>query len=143
MKEKKVSVIMGIYNCASTLDESIGSILNQSYSNWELIMCDDGSMDDTYQKALFHKKKYGDRIILLRNEHNMGLNYTLNKCLEVATGDYVARMDGDDISLPTRFEKEVKYLEEHSEMSKSTKKRFYTSQSGALPCTLYDPKRCL
>lgn len=117
MKEKKVSVIMGIYNCASTLDESIGSILNQSYSNWELIMCDDGSMDDTYQKALFYKKKYGDRIILLRNEHNMGLNYTLNKCLEVATGDYVARMDGDDISLPTRFEKEVRYLEEHSEMA--------------------------
>ena len=117
MKEKKVSVIMGIYNCASTLDESIGSILNQSYSNWELIMCDDGSMGDTYQKALFYKKKYGDRIILLRNEHNMGLNYTLNKCLEVATGDYVARMDGDDISLPTRFEKEVRYLEEHSEMA--------------------------
>lgn len=55
-ERKKVSVIMGIYNCASTLDESIGSILNQSYSNWELIMCDDGSMDDTYQKALFYKK---------------------------------------------------------------------------------------
>lgn len=94
----------------------------------------------------------------------MGLNYTLNKCLEVATGDYVARMDGDDISLPTRFEKEVRYLEEHSEMaivstpmiflmkmeigdtalkSKIHKKRFYTSQPGALSCTLYDSKGCL
>lgn len=117
MKTKKISVIMGIYNCASTLDEAINSIINQTYENWELIMCDDGSKDDTYQKALSYKEKYGDKFIVLKNKNNEGLNYTLNRCLEVATGEYVARMDGDDISLETRFEKEIDYLETHPEIA--------------------------
>lgn len=117
MKNKKISVIMGIYNCSPTLDEAIESIINQTYENWELIMCDDGSTDDTYKKALKYREKYGEKILVLKNEQNKGLNYTLNKCLEVATGEYVARMDGDDISLPTRFEKEIGYLETHPEIA--------------------------
>lgn len=110
MSCKKISVIMGIYNCASTLGEAIDSILNQTYENWELIMCDDGSHDETYKIAMSYKKKYSDRIIVIRNKKNMGLNYTLNHCLKYASGEYVARMDGDDISLPKRFEKEVEFL---------------------------------
>ena len=117
MENKKISVIMGIYNCSSTLDEAIDSIIKQTYKNWELIMCDDGSADDTYKKALKYKERYKDKILVLKNEQNKGLNYTLNRCLEVATGEYVARMDGDDISLPTRFEKEISYLETHPEMA--------------------------
>ena len=112
---KKVSVIMGIYNCGPTLQEAIDSILAQTYSNWELILCDDGSGDNTYAIADEYRRKYPDRIVLLRNESNTGLNHTLNRCLEVATGDYVARMDGDDISLPDRFEKQVMFLDAHPE----------------------------
>lgn len=78
MKNKKISVIMGIYNCSPTLDEAIESIINQTYENWELIMCDDGSTDDTYKKALKYREKYGEKILVLKNEQNKGLNYTLS-----------------------------------------------------------------
>lgn len=111
----KVSIIMGIYNCATTLSEAIDSILEQTFSDWELILCDDGSSDDTYLVADQYKKRYTEKIILLKNEENRGLNYTLNRCLEKARGEYVARMDGDDISLPTRLEKEVDFLDSHLE----------------------------
>lgn len=110
-KRRKISIIMGIYNCGKTLDMAIESIINQTYSNWEMIMCDDGSSDNTYNIALKYQKNYPDKIILIRNEKNMGLNITLNNCLKYAKGEYVARMDGDDISLPNRFEKQVEFLE--------------------------------
>ena len=98
-----VSIIMGIYNCAETLPEAIESILNQTYLNWELIMCDDGSSDDTWKIAIRYAEKYPDKIKILKNESNKGLNYTLNRCLKKATGKYIARMDGDDISMPERL----------------------------------------
>ena len=104
-----VSVIMGIFNCENTLSDAIKSILNQSYTDWELIMCDDGSQDDTYKIALEYQHKFPDKIILLKNKTNMGLNATLNTCLSKATGTYIARMDGDnavilftDHSFPTQ-----------------------------------------
>lgn len=104
---------MGIYNCADTLGEAIESILNQTYTCWELIMCDDGSSDDTLAVAEMYKHDNPTKIIVLKNETNLGLNKTLNKCLRVATGEYIARMDGDDISLPNRFEEEIDFLEKH------------------------------
>ena len=111
----KISILMGIYNCAETLGEAIESILAQTYTNWELIMCDDGSADDSYAVANRYQINFPDKIILLKNSRNMGLNHTLNRCLEHATGEYIARMDGDDLSLPERLETEVRYLETHPE----------------------------
>ena len=110
----KISVIMGIYNCAGTLEDAVLSIQDQTYSNWELILCDDGSTDDTWAvaSALAQKDK---RILLLQNEHNLGLNKTLNRCLSAATGPYIARMDGDDTCMPDRFEKQVRFLESQDE----------------------------
>lgn len=110
----KISVLMGIYNCADTLEQAVQSIQNQTYPDWELILCDDGSTDDTYPVASTLAQQ-DDRIILVRNETNQGLNITLNRCLSLATGDYIARMDGDDESLPERFEKQLKLLEESPE----------------------------
>ncbi len=112
----KVSVIMGIYNCADFMGPSIESIINQSFTDWEFIMCDDGSSDNTFEVALEYAKK-DPRIKVIKNEKNMRLAYTLNHCLEVAQGEYIARMDADDISLPERFEKQVAYLDAHPEMS--------------------------
>ncbi len=109
--EVLISVIMGIFNCESTLDEAIKSILNQSETRWELIMCDDGSSDQTYDIAAKYKKQYPEKIILLKNEYNLGLNKTLNKCLTIARGKYIARMDGDDVCSCNRFEEELKILE--------------------------------
>lgn len=104
---------MGIYNCENTLSEAIDSILAQTYSNWELIMCDDCSTDNTYAIALSYQNRFPEKIILLKNDENSKLAFTLNRCLEVATGEYAARMDGDDRSVPNRLEKQVKYLREH------------------------------
>lgn len=116
MNQPKVSVIMGIYNCEKTLTEAIDSILTQTYTNWELILCDDGSTDGTYALAQKYKDQLPDKIILLKNERNRKLSYTLNRCLEAASGELVARMDADDISHPDRFEKQVRFLREHPDI---------------------------
>lgn len=110
----KISVLIGIYNCASTLKDALDSLYTQTYKDFKVIMCDDGSTDDTYAVAKSYAEKY-DNIILIRNTKNMGLNYTLNHCIEYADTKYCARMDGDDISLPTRFEKQVQFLDSHPE----------------------------
>ena len=95
----KISVLMGIYNCADTLPQAVASIQKQTYPNWELILCDDGSSDHTYEVAQALAAK-DDRIVLLHNDRNLGLNQTLNACLAVATGDYIALLDHDDILHP-------------------------------------------
>lgn len=115
MNTHKVSVIMGIYNCDIMLSEAIDSVLNQTYSDWQLIMCDDGSTDGTYAIADSYRKKYPDKIILLQNERNQKLAYSLNRCLEYADGDYIARMDGDDYCSAERFEKQVEFLDNNPE----------------------------
>lgn len=105
-----ISVLMGVYNCASTVEEAILSIVDQTVTDWEFIICDDGSSDDTYETVRTIAEKE-PRIVLIRNEHNMGLAPTLNNCLRIAQGTYTARMDGDDICTPDRFEKELAVLE--------------------------------
>lgn len=109
----KVSIIMGIYNCASFLPVAIDSVLEQTFKDWELILCDDGSKDDTYSVAKLYVDKHPEKIILLRNEKNMHLAATLNRCLSVARGEYIARMDADDRCMPKRLEIEVAFLDEH------------------------------
>ena len=125
----RISVLIGIYNCASTLVEALDSLYAQTYKDFKIIMCEDGSIDDTYAVAKEYAEKY-DNILLLRNEKNMGLNYTLNRCLEHADTEYCARMDGDDISLPTRFEKEIKFLDDHQEFSVVSCPMVYFDESG-------------
>jgi glycosyltransferase EpsE len=107
---------MGIYNCSSLLLESVGSLINQTYKDFELIMCDDGSSDDTFQIAEQLASKHHN-IVLLKNNTNRGLNHTLNRCLKSAKGLYIARQDGDDISLPSRFEKEMEILENNPDIA--------------------------
>lgn len=112
---KKISILMGIYNCAETLEEAIESIIAQTYGNWQFIICDDGSTDDSYKIALKYSQTYPDKFVVIKNDRNMGLNITLNNCLSLADGDYIARMDADDISMKERFEKEVSVLNKHPE----------------------------
>lgn len=112
-----ISIIMGIYNMESKknlVELAIQSILTQSYSNFEFIICDDGSEDNTYElvKNIINNDK---RVILLKNRENRGLAYSLNKCLKVATGNYIARMDADDISEKSRIEEQKNFLDKHEE----------------------------
>lgn len=107
-----VSVLMAVYNCEETLDEAVQAILNQTYTNWELILYDDCSADNTYNKCVEYEKK-DSRIHAYKNEKNLTLAPTLNNCLKHAKGLYTARMDGDDVCDPTRFEKQVAFLDNH------------------------------
>lgn len=112
-----ISVIMGIYNCETTVSDAIKSVLNQTYQDFEFIICDDGSSDNTYALAERFAHDYGDKIVLIKNDENKGLNFTLNHCLKYARGKYIARMDGDDLSLPERFEREIDFLEKHLDIA--------------------------
>lgn len=125
----RISVLMGIYNCAQTLQEALDSLYAQTYQDFKIILCEDGSNDDTYKIAQKYAENHNN-IILLKNEKNKGLNYTLNRCLEFADTEYCARMDGDDISMPTRFEKEIKFLDEHIEYAIVSCPMIYFDEEG-------------
>lgn len=131
----KISVLMGIYNCGSTLPEAIECILNQTVQDFELILCDDGSKDETYQVGRSYQGKYPEKIVLLKNEKNMGLNYTLNHCLAHATGEFIARMDGDDLCSEDRFEKELHALEENPQMAVVSTEMTYFDETGTWGCS--------
>lgn len=126
----KVSIIMGVYNCQSTLESCIKSILEQTYEDWELIMCDDGSNDDTYKIAKYYESKYPEKIKVLKNEMNMKLAATLNNCLNVAQGEYIARMDADDICIKNRLEKQVLFLDNNKEYAVVGTKRIIFDEDG-------------
>lgn len=109
-----ISVIMGVFNGEDTLEEAIESLRNQTFTEWELIACDDCSSDRTLTILKEYKNK-DSRIKVIRNDKNCGLAASLNHCLKYVRGEYIARMDCDDISAPTRFEKQIAYLREHKE----------------------------
>ena len=106
----KVSVIMGVHNGEKTLSRAIDSILNQTFSDFELIICDDFSTDATYKIMKSYALK-DNRIIILKNERNLGLAASLNKCINISKGEYIARMDDDDISYSERFCRQVDFLD--------------------------------
>ena len=110
-----VSVIIPTYNVALFIEEAIQSILNQTYTNLEIIIVDDCSTDGTYE-ILENISKVDKRIRLFRNSQNLKIAETLNFGLCKATGNYIARMDGDDISLPNRIEKQVEFLKFNKEI---------------------------
>ena len=137
-EEKKplISVLMGVYNCKerSMLERSVRSIVEQTYPNWELILCDDGSTN----AALLWMQNLAardSRIRLLQNDRNLGLARTLNRCLSVANGAYLARQDDDDISKPDRFEKQIAYLESHADVDfVGSNCDLYTPDGGVSGC---------
>lgn len=98
---------MSVYNGLPYLKEAVASILSQTYKNFQFIIVDDASTDETWKYLKNLKDK---RIKLIKNKKNLGLAASLNIALRAAQGDYVARMDADDISLPQRLENQVKFL---------------------------------
>lgn len=112
MKTPKVSVLIPCYNVELYVEESVRSIMNQTYSNLEILVIDDGSTDKTAE-ILQKLAQVDNRIKFIKNETNLKLIATLNKGIELCTGKYIARMDADDISLPTRIEKQVRFLEKN------------------------------
>lgn len=118
MKEKaiRISVIMGVYNQKEkhVLQQAVDSVLNQTFGGFEFLIYDDGS-DPAEAQYLMELTAKDERIRLLRGEENRGLAHALNECLKVAQGEFIARMDGDDLSAPERFQTQLEFLEVHPE----------------------------
>ncbi len=108
-----ISVLMPVYNCSKYIYNSTISILNQTFSDFELIIIDDCSTDNTVDIL----KKFNDeRIVLIVKQKNTGITNSLNYALDIAKGKYLARMDGDDISNIDRLEKQYKFMEGHPDV---------------------------
>lgn len=113
LKTPLVSVIMPVYNGEKYLREAIDSILNQTFKDFELLLINDASTDNSEEII----NSYNDsRIIYIKNEQNLGLIKTLNKGLDLAKGEFIARMDADDISSPERFAKQIALFESNPEI---------------------------
>ena len=110
-----ISVLMPTYNVAPFVEEAVRSILLQTYQNFELIIVDDCSTDDTFA-ILQQLAKEDRRIILDRNERNSKICVTLNRAWSMAKGNYIARMDGDDVSTPERLSVLLSFLNDHPEV---------------------------
>ena len=134
----KVSVVMPAYNAEAYIGAAMESILSQSFGDFEFLILNDCSTDGT--EAII--KSYDDpRIVYLKNEKNLGVAATLNKGLAAAQGEYIARMDADDFSLPQRFEKQVAYLDAHPEVAVlGTQVQFFSDRGDGEPfCYLGSP----
>lgn len=112
-----VSYILGVYNTKSKkdLDRSIYTMLNQTYGNTEIIICDDHSTNGIYE-YLISEYSNNPRIKIIRNESNLGLNHSLNKCISAAGGEYIARQDDDDYSNLNKLEKQMSLLLESDDI---------------------------
>lgn len=114
IEKPSISVIMSVRNGAPFLEKSVNSILNQTFGDFEFIICNDGSTDAT-QALLEEFQEKDDRLILLKNEKSMGLAYSLNRCIEVARSEILARQDADDRSALNRFEIQYPFVIRHPE----------------------------
>lgn len=110
---EKITVLMPAYNVEKYIKKTIESVLMQTYENFELIIVDDGSNDNTVSII---KSINDPRITLILNERNMGLPYTRNKLLNLANGSYIALMDADDLCHKKRFEEQIKYLKNNPDI---------------------------
>jgi teichuronic acid biosynthesis glycosyltransferase TuaG len=112
-KEALISIIMPAYNCEQYVVEAINSVLGQTYQNWELLALDDGSKDNTLKVI----NEFGDkdsRVRPIKNEKNMGVSETRNKGIALASGEWIAFLDSDDMWEPTKLEKQLKDAKKNS-----------------------------
>jgi glycosyltransferase involved in cell wall biosynthesis len=110
-----ISVVMGVHNGEKYLDEAVQSIRRQTFGDFDFIIVDDGSTDGTSEILARHAAE--DPRVRILKQPNMGLSGALNRALAEAAGEFIARMDADDISLPDRFEKQVGFLRAHPEIA--------------------------
>ena len=107
----KVSIVMPVYNGEQYIREAIESIINQTFSDWEFLIINEYGSNEVVTKILEEYMLKDDRIIVYQNQSKLGISASMNIGLMNAKGEYIARMDSDDISAPTRLEKQVSYLD--------------------------------
>lgn len=114
MTNPKISVLTAVYKSAELICPAIESVLNQTFDNFEWVIINDATPDNSIEII----ESYNDpRIKIYHNDTNIGLAASLNKGLDLCTGEYIARMDTDDVCYPNRFEQQVKFMESHSEIA--------------------------
>lgn len=114
MNAPAISVILPVYNCEKYIGRAIQSVLQQTFSDFELIIINDGSIDKTESLILSFPDP---RIVYLKNQENKGLIFSLNRSIDIATGKYIARVDGDDICKPERLAKQRSFLDQNEDIT--------------------------
>lgn len=109
---KKVSVIISAFNSEKFLEQALDSLLRQTFNDFEIILVDDASSDKT-KDIIKAYSRLDSRITPIYNDKNLGLTKNLNRAIELSQGEYIARMDADDVALASRFEVQVRYLDTH------------------------------
>ena len=133
---------MSVYNNESTVLEAVNSILSQTFTEFEIIITDDSSTDNSYE-ILKDLKNQDERIKLFKNQKNIGLTKTLNKMIKISKGDFIARQDADDYSLPGRFETQLKMMKKY-EIKISTSRALELETKKEIPgLSFYIPYRYL
>lgn len=115
MKKDLISVVMSAYNSEKFISDSISSILNQTYDHWELIIINDASLDNTL-KIINQFSEKDPRIKVIDNEKNLGLTISLNIGINNSNGEFIARLDSDDLAESSRLEKELDHLHAYPEV---------------------------
>ena len=130
MDNPLITVAMPVFNGDSYLNLAIDSIINQTYLNWEMIAIDDGSTDKSLAILLDYQLR--DKRIKVISRENKGIAYTLNQCIENANGDFIARMDADDISMPTRLELQLNAFKVDSSLDLIATNVFFTDERNTI-----------
>lgn len=133
----KISVVMPVYNAEQYLDKAIQSILNQSYSDFEFIIINDGSLDSSLK--IIKKFKRQDKRIFLIDKDNGGIVEALNQGLRIAKGKYIARMDGDDVAYLNRFEEQIKVFENNPQIDLVYTDTMLIDKNGDVVCDSWRP----
>ena len=115
MKKGLISVVMSAYNSERFIAESISSILNQTYEDWELILINDASSDNTLE-IITRLSREDPRIKVIDNAKNLGLTVSLNVGIKNSRGEFIARLDSDDLAEPSRLETQLEYLHIHPDV---------------------------
>lgn len=137
--EEKVSVIVPNYNCEKFLEETINSVIYQTYKNWELLIVDDCSTDGSVE-VIKKLQATDDRIKLYINEKNSGAAASRNKALREATGKWIAFLDSDDLWLPDKLEKQIAFMEENGYKFSYTAYEHVDENSSPLNVRVTGPK---
>lgn len=140
MKEKLVSVIVPNYNCEKYIEETLNSILNQTYKNIEIIVIDDCSNDKSFEIALDYSQKHSN-IIVEKLEKNSGAATARNRGIELANGKYIAFLDSDDIWLETKLEKQIRFMEDMGYAMTFTSYEHMNESGEALRIKVRTPKK--
>ena len=136
MNEKpKVTVLMSLYNTPEKqLKSAIESVLNQTYENYDILIINDATQDNGV--AIIENYK-SNKILIVHNEKNLGLEGALNKGIKLISSKYIIRMDTDDIALPDRIQKQVDFMEQHPEYAFATGRAYYFDENGIYGISKY------